>query len=90
MNLQELRDLIKDATTTDNLELIAKINSKINELETQEKIKDEKLLDISTKYIDLVKNTQFNNDQSYKEKEKQEPQTFEECVESVLNEKEKK
>ena len=57
MTFNDLRKLATDLTTTDNVEQVGKITSAINELEEASKKKDEKLLDISTKYIDLVKSS---------------------------------
>lgn len=73
MTFNELRKLATDLTTTDNVEQVGKITSAINELEEASKKKDEKLLDISTKYIDLVKSSGHQMEDKQEEDE-EEPQ----------------
>ena len=75
MTFNDLRKLASDLTTTDNVEQIGKITSAINELEEADKKKDEKLVDISTKYIDLVKSSGYKMEDK-KEEDDGEPQGF--------------
>lgn len=75
MTFNDLRKLATDLTTTDNVEQIGKITSAINELEEASKKKDEKLLDISTKYIDLVKSSGHQMEDN-QEEDNGEPQGF--------------
>lgn len=75
MTFNELRKLATDLTTTDNVEQVGKITSAINELEEASKKKDEKLVDISTKYIDLVKSSGYKMEDNQDE-DNDEPQGF--------------
>ena len=75
MTFNELRKLATDLTTTDNVEQVGKITSAINELEEASKKKDDKLLDISTKYIDLVKSSGYKMEDK-QEEDNGEPQGF--------------
>ena len=83
MTFNDLRKLASDLTTTDNVEQIGKITSAINELEEADKKKDEKLVDISTKYIDLVKSSSYKMEDK-KEEDDGEPQGF--TLEDYANE----
>lgn len=83
MTFNDLRKLASDLTTTDNVEQIGKITSAINELEEADKKKDEKLVDISTKYIDLVKSSGYKMEDK-KEEDDGEPQGF--TLEDYANE----
>lgn len=67
MTFNDLRKLVADLTTTDNVEQVGKATSAINELEEANKKKDEKLLDISTKYIDLVKSSGYQMEDKQEE-----------------------
>lgn len=75
MTFNDLRKLASDLTTTDNVEQIGKITSAINELEEADKKKDEKLVDISTKYIDLVKSSGYRMEDN-QEEDDEEPHGF--------------
>lgn len=83
MTFNDLRKLATDLTTTDNVEQVGKITSAINELEEASKKKDEKLLDISTKYIDLVKSSGYQMEDKQQE-DNGEPQGF--TLEDYANE----
>ena len=83
MTFNDLRKLASDLTTTDNVEQVGKITSAINELEEASKKKDEKLLDISTKYIDLVKSSGYQMEDKQQE-DNGEPQGF--TLEDYANE----
>lgn len=83
MTFNDLRKLASDLTTTDNVEQIGKITSAINELEEASKKKDEKLVDISTKYIDLVKSSGHQMEDK-QEEDNGEPQGF--TLEDYANE----
>lgn len=83
MTFNDLRKLATDLTTTDNVEQIGKITSAINELEEASKKKDEKLVDISTKYIDLVKSSGHQMEDK-QEEDNGEPQGF--TLEDYANE----
>lgn len=85
MTFNDLRKLASDLTTTDNVEQVGKITSAINELEEASKKKDEKLLDISTKYIDLVKSSGHQMEDK-KEEDDGEPQglSLEDYADEVL------
>lgn len=83
MTFNDLRKLATDLTTTDNVEQVGKITSAINELEEASKKKDEKLLDISTKYIDLVKSSGHQMEDNQDE-DNGEPQGF--TLEDYANE----
>ena len=83
MTFNDLRKLASDLTTTDNVEQIGKITSAINELDEADKKKDEKLVDISTKYIDLVKSSGYKMEDK-KEEDDGEPQGF--TLEDYANE----
>lgn len=83
MTFNDLRKLATDLTTTDNVEQIGKITSAINELEEASKKKDEKLVDISTKYIDLVKSSGYKMEDE-QEEDDGEPQGF--TLEDYANE----
>lgn len=83
MTFNDLRKLATDLTTTDNVEQVGKITSAINELEEANKKKDEKLLDISTKYIDLVKSSGYQMEDKQQEDDG-EPQGF--TLEDYANE----
>ena len=83
MTFNDLRKLATDLTTTDNVEQVGKITSAINELEEASKKKDEKLLDISTKYIDLVKSSGHQMEDKQQE-DNGEPQGF--TLEDYANE----
>lgn len=83
MTFNDLRKLTTDLTTTDNVEQVAKITSAINELEEASKKKDDKLLDISTKYIDLVKSSGHQMEDK-PEEDNGEPQGF--TLEDYANE----
>ena len=83
MTFNDLRKLASDLTTTDNVEQIGKITSAINELEEADKKKDEKLVDIPTKYIDLVKSSGYKMEDK-KEEDDGEPQGF--TLEDYANE----
>lgn len=83
MTFNDLRKLASDLTTTDNVEQVGKITSAINELEEASKKKDEKLLDISTKYIDLVKSSGHQMEDKQQE-DNGEPQGF--TLEDYANE----
>lgn len=83
MTFNDLRKLATDLTTTDNVEQVGKITSAINELEEASKKKDEKLLDISTKYIDLVKSSTHQMEDKQQE-DNGEPQGF--TLEDYANE----
>ena len=85
MTFNDLRKLVADSITTDNVEQVGKITSAINELEEANKKKDEKLLDISTKYIDLVKSSGHQMEDK-KEEDDGEPQgfTLEDYADEVL------
>ena len=83
MTFNDLRKLVADLTTTDNVEQVGKATSAINELEEASKKKDEKLLDISTKYIDLVKSSGYKMEDKQQEDDG-EPQGF--TLEDYANE----
>lgn len=83
MTFNDLRKLASDLTTTDNVEQVGKITSAINELEEADKKKDEKLVDISTKYIDLVKSSGHKMEDE-QEEGNDEPQGF--TLEDYANE----
>ena len=83
MTFNELRKLVADLTTTDNVEQVGKATSAINELEELNKKKDDKLLDISTKYIDLVKSSGYQMEEK-QEEDNGEPQGF--TLEDFANE----
>ena len=83
MTFNDLRKLASDLTTTDNVEQVGKITSAINELEEADKKKDEKLVNISTKYIDLVKSSGYKMEEK-REEDTNEPQGF--TLEDYANE----
>lgn len=83
MTFNDLRKMTADLTTTDNVEQVGKITSAINELEEASKKKDEKLVDISTKYIDLVKSSGHQMEDN-SEEDNGEPQGF--TLEDYANE----
>lgn len=83
MTFNDLRKLVADLTTTDNVEQVGKATSTINELEEASKKKDDKLLDISTKYIDLVKSSGYQMEDK-QEEDNGEPQGF--TLEDYANE----
>lgn len=83
MTFNDLRKLVADSITTDNVEQVGKITSAINELEEANKKKDEKLLDISTKYIDLVKSSGHQMEEN-QEEDNEEPQCL--SLEDYANE----
>ena len=83
MTFNDLRKLVADLTTTDNVEQVGKATSAINELEEASKKKDDKLLDISTKYIDLVKSSGYQMEDKHEE-DNGEPQGF--TLEDYANE----
>lgn len=83
MTFNDLRKMTADLTTTDNVEQVGKITSAINELEEASKKKDEKLVDISTKYIDLVKSSGHKMEDK-QEEDNGEPQGF--TLEDYANE----
>ena len=83
MTFNALRKLVADLTTTDNVEQVGKATSAINELEEASKKKDDKLLDISTKYIDLVKSSGYQMEDK-QEEDNGEPQGF--TLEDYANE----
>ena len=83
MTFNDLRKLATDLTTTDNVEQVGKITSAINELEEADKKKDEKLVDISTKYIDLVKSSGYKMEDKQDE-DNEDPQGF--TLEDYANE----
>lgn len=83
MTFNDLRKMTADLTTTDNVEQVGKITSAINELEEASKKKDDKLLDISTKYIDLVKSSGHQMEDKQDE-DNDEPQGF--TLEDYANE----
>lgn len=83
MTFNDLRKLVADLTTTDNVEQVGKATSAINELEEASKKKDDKLLDISTKYIDLVKSSGYQMEDK-QEEDNGEPQGF--TLEDYANE----
>ena len=84
MTFNDLRKLATDLTTTDNVEQVGKITSAINDLEEASKKKDEKLLDISTKYIDLVKSSGYQMEDKKQQEDNGEPQGF--TLEDYANE----
>lgn len=85
MTFNDLRKLVANLTTTDNVEQVGKVTSAINELEEASKKKDDKLVDISTKYIDLVKSSGHQMEDK-KEEDDGEPQglSLEDYADEVL------
>lgn len=84
MTFNDLRKLVTDLTTTDNIEEVGKATSVINELEEANKKKDEKLLDISTKYIDLVKSSGYQMEDKQEEAEEPQGLSLEDYANEVL------
>lgn len=82
--MDDLKQLIADITTTDNVEKVAKISSVINAIEEKDKAKDTKLLDISNKYIDLVKNTGFKSQEDLKDDSEPREMSLEEYADEFL------
>lgn len=82
--IDDLKQLMADITTTDNVEKVAKISSVINAIEEKDKAKDTKLLDISNKYIDLVKNTGFKSQEDLKDDSEPREMSLEEYADEFL------
>lgn len=82
--MDDLKQLIANITTTDNVEKVAKISSVINAIEEKDKAKDTKLLDISNKYIDLVKNTGFKSQEDLKDDSEPREMSLEEYADEFL------
>lgn len=82
--VDSLREALKDLVTADNTEAVAKVTSKIDELETQSNTLETENQALKDKIVDMVKGTLTTKEKPENEVDKEKEYTLDEASDKAL------